>query len=66
MISLTVYSYLTNKDIIKGKKIVGEIVDVKYKLIGAVNKKADLFLVLRGANYDETIKVKKEKNMILK
>ena len=40
---------------------VGEISGIKYKLIGAVNKHADIFLVPEGENYEEAKKVKKEK-----
>lgn len=73
MMALTTYSYLTNTDLTNGKTIVGtgtidkegnvgEIGGVKYKLIGAVNKKADIFIVPNGENYEEAIKIKKEKN----
>lgn len=77
MMALTTYSYLTGEDLTKGKKIVGtgtididgnvgEIGGVKYKLIGAVKNKADIFLVPSGENYEEAIKVKKEKNYKIK
>ena len=77
MTSLTVYSYLTDTDLTKGKTVVGtgtidvegnvgEIGGVKYKLIGAVKNKADIFLVPNGENYEETIKIKKEKNYDIK
>ena len=39
---------------------VGDIGGVKFKLMGAVNNKADIFLVPEE-NYEEAIKVKKEK-----
>ena len=72
MMTLTVYSYLNKIDLTHGKTIVGtgtidndgnvgEISGVKYKLIGAYKKGADIFLVPRGENYKEAKKVKKEK-----
>ena len=77
MTALTVYSYLTDTDLAKNKTVVGtgtidkdgnvgEIGGVKYKLIGAVKNKADIFLVPNGENYEEAIKVKKEKNYDIK
>lgn len=77
MTALTVYSYLTDKDLAKGRTVVGtgtidaygnvgEIGGVKYKLIGAVKNKADIFLVPNGENYEEAIKVKQEKNYDIK
>jgi len=77
MTALAVYSYLTNEDLIKGKTVVGtgtiekngnigEIGGVKYKLIGAVKNKADIFLVPNGDNYEEAIKIKNEKNYNIK
>ena len=56
MLSLAIYNRLVEEDITKGLKIVGtgtiddngnvgEIGGVKYKLKGAVNKKADIFFV---------------------
>lgn len=70
--ALTIYSYLNKIDLTSGKKIagtgtidingkVGEISGVKYKLIGAVNNKADIFLVPKGDNYKEAKKIKKER-----
>ena len=55
MMALSVYNSLVKEDISKGKKIigtgtididgnVGEIGGVKYKLIGAVKNKSDIFL----------------------
>ncbi len=72
MLSLTIYSHLNEIDLTHGKTIVGtgtidalgnvgEISGIKYKLIGAVNKHADVFLVPYGDNYQEAKKVKKEK-----
>ena len=71
MVSLAIYNRLVKDDITKGRKIVGtgtidsdgnvgEIGGIKYKLSGAVKDKADIFFVPE-ANYDEAIKVKREK-----
>jgi len=76
MMSLTVYNQLTKTDITKGKKIVGtgtidfdgnvgEIGGVKYKLIGAVKNKADIFLCPKE-NYEEAIQVAKDKDYDIK
>ena len=73
MIALTIYSNINKIDLTKGKKIagtgtididgnVGEISGVKYKLMGAVKEKAQIFLVPKGNNYEEAKKIKKEKN----
>lgn len=73
MMALSIYNSLIPEDITKGKKIigtgtinqdgtVGAIGGVKYKLLGAVKKKADIFLVPEE-NYDEVVKVKKEKDL---
>lgn len=72
MLTLTIYGNLNRIDLTSGKKIVGtgtidingnvgEISGVKYKLIGAVKNKADVFLVPEGDNYKEAKRVKKEK-----
>ena len=77
MMALTTYSHLTGDDLTKGRTVVGtgtidkdgnvgSIGGVKYKLIGAVKKKADIFLVPNGENYEEAIKVKQEKNYDIK
>ncbi len=77
MMALTIYSEVTETDLTNGKKIVGtgtidsngivgEIGGVKYKLIGAVKNKADIFLVPNGENYEEAIKIKKEKGYNIK
>ena len=77
MTALTVYSYLSGEDLSKGRTVVGtgtididgnvgSIGGVKYKLIGAVKNKADIFLVPSGENYEEAIKVKEEKNYKIK
>lgn len=72
MMSLMVYNAITNQDLTHGKKIVGtgtisldgtvgSIGGVKYKLMGAVKNKADIFLVPAGENYEEALEVKEEK-----
>ena len=69
MLALGIYSKITNNDLTKGDKIigtgtidingnVGEIGGVKYKLIGAVNNKAKVFLCPK-INYDEAINIAK-------
>ena len=71
MMSLAIYDALVPEDITKGKKIigtgtidingnVGAISGVKYKLIGAVKQKAEVFLVPVD-NYEEAKSVKEEK-----
>ncbi len=77
LLALDVYNKLTKKDITNGKKIVGtgtieadgtvgSIGGVKYKLMGAVKDKADIFIVPAGDNYDEVQKIMKEKNYDIK
>ena len=72
MLALTIYSHLNEIDLTDGKTIVGtgtidingnvgEISGIKYKLIGAVNKHADVFLVPVGENYEDAKKIKKER-----
>ena len=72
MLALSIYSKISNDDIIKGRKIagtgtidsdgnVGEIDGIKYKIMGAHKEKIDLVLV-PVANYKEAIKTKKENN----
>ena len=76
-LALAIYNRLTEEDITKGKKIVGtgtidmegnigEIGGVKYKLMGAVKKDADIFIVPNGDNYEECVKLKKDKNYDIK
>ncbi|MCI8330750.1 MAG: PDZ domain-containing protein [Bacilli bacterium] len=71
MSALEIYNRITEYDLTKGKTIsgtgtitldgkVGEIAGVKYKLAGAVRKKADIFIV-PSENYKEAIQLK-EKN----
>lgn len=72
MLTLTIYSHLNKIDLTDGKTIVGtgtidingnigEISGIKYKLIGAVNKHADIFLVPKGKNYEDAKKIKEER-----
>lgn len=72
MVTLAIYNALIEKDITGGKVIVGtgtidsegnvgEIGGVEYKLKGAVAKKADIFFVPAGENYEEAIEIKKKK-----
>ena len=72
MLSLAIYDRLIEEDLTKGRKIVGtgtidingnigEIGGVKYKLMGAVYDKADIFFVPKE-NYEEAINTKKEHN----
>lgn len=75
MITLAIYSSINKIDLTNGKKIagtgtididgnVGEISGVKYKLIGAVKEKADIFLVPQS-NYKEAKRIKKERGYII-
>lgn len=72
MMALMVYSGLVDKDLTKGRTIVGtgtidedgnvgEIGGIRHKLIGAAKKNVDIFFV-PSDNYKEAEKVKKEKN----
>ncbi len=76
MMSLSIYSAISGKDILKGRNIagtgtidmngnVGEIGGIKYKIMGAVKNKMDVVLV-PSANYKEAIKVKEDKNYKIK
>ena len=73
MTSLAIYNSLVKEDITKGDVImgtgtidengnVGEIDGVKYKLLGAAKKKADVFLCPKG-NYKEAIRIKKKNKL---
>lgn len=75
--SLSIYDQLTKDDLTKSLKIagtgtiekdgsIGSIGGVKFKLAGAVSKKADVFLVPAGENYKEAIKYKKKNNYDIK
>ena len=72
MTTLAIYDTLIEEDLTNGYKIAGtgeiysdgsvlEIGGVKYKLKGAVESDADIFLVPAGSNYEECIKLKEEK-----
>lgn len=76
-LSLAIYNSLVKEDITKGKTIVvtgtmeedgtvGSIGGIEYKLKSAESSKAPLFIVPNGENYDEAIKLKKEKNYKIK
>jgi len=71
MMALSMYTKISDDDIVKGRKIagtgtisfdgsVGRIDGIKYKIIGAVRNNMDIVLVPSG-NYEEAIKIK-EKN----
>lgn len=68
MTALSIYNMLVKEDLTRGKKIVGtgtieldgsvgSIGGVKYKLKGAVRKKAQIFFVPAGENYEEALKL---------
>ena len=76
MMALAIYNSLTKEDISHGKNIVGtgtidiegnvgEIDGIKYKLLGAKKKHADIFFV-PTENYKEALEVKKERNLKIK
>ena len=76
ILSLGIYSKITNKDILKGRKIagtgtidingnIGEIDGIKYKIAGAAKKKMDVVLV-SPYNYEEAKKEIKENNYKIK
>lgn len=76
MMSLAIYNGLVSEDITKGLNIigtgtidvlgnVGAIGGVKYKLLGAVKKKCDVFLVPID-NLEEANQIKNEKNLDIK
>lgn len=73
MMSLAIYNSLVKEDITKKDLImgtgtidssgkVGKIDGVKYKLLGATKKKADVFLCPKE-NYKEAVKVKKDNDL---
>ena len=75
--TLAIYDKLVEKDLTNSLKIagtgtiesdgsIGQIGGVRYKLIGAAAGGADVFLVPSGDNYEECVKVKKEKNLKIK
>lgn len=70
MLALAIYNDLIKDDLTKGRKIVGTgtisldgivgaIDGVKYKMLGAAKKGADIFLCPEE-NYDEALKIKNE------
>lgn len=72
MLTLTIYSAISDEDLIKGRKIagtgtidiegnVGEIDGIKYKIMGAYKKGVDVVLV-PSANYKEAMEVKRDKD----
>lgn len=74
--ALSIYNKLTKKDITHGLTIagtgtmevdgsIGQIGGVEYKLKGAA-KKADIFLVPEGQNYEEAKAIKQEKGYKIK
>ncbi len=76
MNTLSIYNKLTKEDITNGLTIsgtgtidvdgkVGEVDGIKYKLSGAVKKKADIFLVPSN-NYKEAIKYKNKNHYKIK
>lgn len=76
MNTLSIYNKLTKEDITNGLTIsgtgtidvdgkVGEVDGIKYKLSGAVKKKADIFLV-PSKNYKEAIKYKNKNHYKIK
>lgn len=76
MMSLSIYSAISGKDILKGRNIagtgtididgtVGPIDGIKYKIIGAVKNNMDIVLV-PSDNYKEAKKVVKDNNYDIK
>lgn len=72
MMALSIYSAISDEDILKGRNIagtgtidingnVGEIAGIKYKIMGAVKDGMDVVLVPAG-NYEEAKEVVEEKN----
>lgn len=72
--TLSIYNQLTKGDLTKGKLIagtgtieadgsIGQIGEVEYKLLGAVDGGAEVFLVPAGENYRDCKKMKKEENL---
>lgn len=73
MMALMIYNAVTDQDLTNGKKVVGtgtidkdgnvgEIGGIKYKVLGAEKRKADVFLVPED-NYEEAMEVKKGKDL---
>ena len=75
--TLSIYDQLTKGDLTKGKLIagtgtieadgsIGPIGEVEYKLLGAVDGGAQVFLVPAGENYQDCKKMKKDENLDIK
>ena len=75
--ALDIYDKLTKGDLTNSLKIagtgtieedgsVGSIGGVEYKLLGAVDGGADVFLVPKGKNYDSCLAMKKKNNLDIK
>ena len=75
--TLSIYDQLTKGDLTKGKKIagtgtieidgsIGSIGEVEYKLLGAVDGGADIFLVPAGDNYRDAKKEAKKEKLDIK
>lgn len=75
--TLYIYDSLTKEDLTHGYTIVGtgtidedgnvgSIGGVEYKLKSAVKEKADIFIVPKGENYTEALKLKKQNNYKIK
>lgn len=76
MMALGIYDALISKDITGGKKIIGtgsitaegevnSVGGIRYKIIGAERRNADIFIVPER-NYEEANKVKKERDLNIK
>ena len=74
--TLEIYNQLTKKDLTQGLSIagtgtiesdgtIGTIGGIRHKILGAVDAKADVFLVPSG-NYEEALKYQKEKKFKIK
>lgn len=72
MMALSIYSAISNEDILKGRDVagtgtidangnVGEIAGIKYKIIGAVKDGMDVVMV-PSDNYEEALEVVKDRN----
>ena len=73
ILSLAIYDRLTEESLTNNQKIagtgtidnegnIGEVGGIKYKLRGAVKRKADIFLVPLGENYQEALRLKNKHN----
>jgi PDZ domain-containing protein len=73
MMALAIYNKLVNEDLTKGLTIVGtgtidvdgnvgEISGIEYKLKGAVDAKADIFIAPLGTNYEEALTLVSKNN----